>query len=282
MRANKKIGLVLLTTAAVLLCSKPLKAQDAIKLDTFQCHIIGFDFGTIFPSSGASTVLLSDGGSSGNATMASLYKAPWLNFGINTFYKYKSNWLASIDADFWFGNDNLLHRSERMDNIYTSDEIIIGTNGTDAVVTAYNRGIALKAGVGKIFPPFPTRNPNSGILARLSAGWLQQQTIFTLNEVNAPQIDSDYALLYDHQRSGWMLTQSIGLWYMSNFANLINFYITFEVSECWTHSTRDYIYDNYLKLSGPDNNTYFDLLYTIKLCWMFPLKGKSAHEYYYF
>ena len=69
---------------------------------------------------------------------------------------------------------------------------------------------------------------------------------------------------------------------MSNHANLINFYVAFELSQVWSRSTRDYIIDDYLNLRGPDDNHYFDLLYTLKLCWMFPLKGKTVREYYYF
>ena len=214
--------------------------------------------------------------------MASLYKSPWLNFGVNGFYKYKSNWLVSLDFDLFFGNDNLKNRIERMRTVYSSDSIIIGTNGTDAIVTAFNRGLDFKVGVGKIIPVAPKKNPNSGILLRLNGGMMFQQTIFSLNEVNAPQVDGDYALLYDHQRRGFLLNEALGFWFMSNRANLINFYISFEVTQCWTHSTRDYIIDDYLGLHGKDNNSYFDLLYSIKLCWMFPLKGKTSYDYYYY
>lgn len=259
-----------------------LHAQNSNGLDTIECHIVGFKFGTMFPSEKLSFESLEQGGTSRNATMYSLYKAPWLNFGINSFYKYKSNWLVSLDADIWFGSDNLKHRMERMSNIFSRDSIIIGTNGTDAVVTSYNRGISAKGGIGKIIPIWPSKNPNSGLLVQLSGGWMLQQTIFMLNEVNAPQIDGDYALLYDHQRQGFLLSEAIGFWFMSNKANLINFYVTFEVSQCWNRSTRDYTLDNYLGLQGKDNNRYFDLLYSIKLCWMFPLKGKKSYDYYYY
>ena len=271
------LAIMLLST----LCAT-MQAQEEIKLDTIECHIIGFDVGTILPSAKASFATTNQGDRNTDATMASLYKGGWLNFGINTFYKYKNNWLVALDGDIWFGSDNLKQREKRMNNIFTTDGIIIGTNGTDAVVTAYNRGLAFKGGAGKIIPFCPRRNPNSGLLLRASAGWVQQQTIFMLNEVNAPQVDGDYALLYDHQRSGFILSEALGVWYMSNFANLVNCYITFEVSECWTRSTRDCTIDNLLGLSGKDNNRYFDLLYSLKLCWMFPLKGKTAKEYYYY
>ena len=65
-------------------------------------------------------------------------------------------------------------------------------------------------------------------------------------------------------------------------ADYANVYLTFEVSQVWSRSTRQYMIDYYLGLQGKDNNRYFDLLYSIKLCWMFPLKGKTAHDYYFY
>lgn len=257
------------------------QAQPGTKLDTISCAIIGFNVEPIFPSAQGSKVLLPNGSVSHSATMASLYDGPYLGFGINALYKFQSNWLVSLDGSIWFGDDNLSNRTERIP-LYTRDSIIIGTNGIDAVVTCYNRGISLQAGVGKIIPLFPAKNPNSGLLLRLAGGPMQQQTIFMINDVNAPQIDDDYALLYDHQRRGWMFTEGIGYWFMSNNLNLVNFSVTFEVTQCWSRSTRDYMIDNLLGLSGKDSSRYFDLLYSLKFCWMFPLKGKTARDYYYF
>ncbi len=256
-------------------------AQLDFTQDTLSCPIIGFNVGPVMPSTKFSTVTLPDGSTNKNATMASLYKAPYLDFGLNALYKTKSNWLAGIEGNIWFGGDNLNHRVERMGSVFSRDSIVIGTNGTDANVTCYNRGLSVQAGFGKIFPLVPS-NPNSGILARLSGGYMLQQSIFMINDVNAPQIDGDYALLYDHQRSGFVLTEALGYWFMSNRANLVNFYVAFEVQQCWTKSTRDYTIDDYLGLRGKDNNRYFDLVYTVKFCWMFPLKGKSSHDYYFY
>ena len=202
----------------------------------------------------------------------------------DAFYKFKSNWLATLEGDLWFGlsSNNLQHRMERMGNVFTRDSIVVGEGGTDANVTCYNRGLSFQAGAGKIFPLNPERNPNSGILARVSAGYMWQQTIFMMNSERAPQLTDDYALLYDHQRHGVLLTEGIGYWFMSARSDLANVYVAFEVSQCWSWSTRQYQIDHYLGLQGKDNNRYFDLLYSIKLCWMFPLRGKTVHDYYFY
>lgn len=256
-------------------------AQEKLTQDTLQCHIVGFNFATIFPSKGGSFGTLPDGTRSNLGTMYGLYKMPYLNFGINAIYKYKSNWLVTLDGDFLFGSDNLKSREERMTPLFTAESTIIGTNGTDAVVTCYNRGFIVRGGFGKVFR-LSRKNPNSGIMLKLSGGWIQQQTVFFKNEVEAPQIDNEYEHLYDHQRMGGILTESVGYWFMSNKLNLVNFYVAFELSESWMNSTRTYTIDDLMGLRGKDQSRYFDLTYTIKFCWMFPLKGKTAYDYYYY
>ena len=283
MKIREKIFHKTLFAALVVAMTMPLaNAQNAPKLDTLECHIVGFNVGVKMPSVRYSFGTAPDGSTSQQATMASLYKGPYLDYGINALYKYKSNWLVTLDGNLWFGSNNLLYRKERMGSIYTHDSIVLGSNGTDAAVTANNRGFSMQVGFGKIFPIMPSKNPNSGILARLSGGYMRQQTIFMPYQEHAPQVEGDYALLYDHQRHGAMLTEALGYWFMSNNTNLLNLYVSFEVSQCWSRSTRDYTIDHYLGLQGKDNNRYFDLIYSLKLCWMFPLKGKTSHDYYFY
>jgi len=258
------------------------QAQIDLHQDTIECPIVGFNVGLKVPSTLFSFETAPDGTRSQRATMASLYKGPWMDYGINAIYKYKSNWLLTLDGNIWMGSNNLRQRDERMGSVFTRDSIVIGTGGYDAAVTCYNRGLGFMGGVGKIFTLQPEKNPNSGLFARLQGGYMFQQTIFMLNNAQAPQVDGDYALLYDHQRQGFLMGEGVGFWFMSNRANLINFYVELNVQQCWSWSTRDYTIDNYLGLQGKDNNRYFDMLYTLKLCWMFPLKGRQAHDIYFY
>ncbi|MBR1644646.1 MAG: hypothetical protein IJ684_04705 [Bacteroidales bacterium] len=266
--------LVALSTAA--------SAQIKLTLDTLQCPIVGFRVGTLFPSSSLSMATAPDGSHPDNANLYDLYSSPWLSFGVDGYYKLQTNWLFSLEGELIIGNYNLRQSAARLGDLYTHDStpIVIGSNGTNAGLASYNRALALKLGVGKIFTLTP-RNPNSGPFVKLNAGWMQNQTIFTNELVHAPQIEGDYALLYDHQRRGFTLSENIGFWYMRPGANLVNFYIAFEVTQCWSRSTRDYVIDNLMGLHGKDNNRYFDLLYSIKICWMFPLSGKKSYDYYF-
>lgn len=248
-------------------------AQVKLTPDTISAPILGFYFGTTFASDAAST----EGG------MHDLYKSPFLNFGIDASWKAKTGWLASVDGGITFGNDNLRDRTQRMPGVYTNNyaSTVVGENGADANATCYNRALQLRVGGGYIFR-LGNRNPNSGPVVRLFGGLLQQKTVFTMHDVHAPQLEGDYARLYDHKRKGFSLTESIGYWYMSNKGNFYNLYVSLEVTQCWTHSVRDYVIDGVMGLHGKDNTRYFDLLYTLKVCWMFPLKGKTAYDYYYF
>jgi hypothetical protein len=62
----------------------------------------------------------------------------------------------------------------------------------------------------------------------------------------------------------------------------INFKITFDLSQCFSWSTRPYIIDKVMGLNGKDNNRYFDLMGGVKLSWMFPFTGKTSYDYYYY
>ena len=254
------------------------RGQVKLSADTLECHVIGFSAGVLMPGAGSA----SEGSMGGN--MKDLYKGPYLDFNISCDYKYKSNWLVTLDADLWFGynSDNLRCREERM-SIYSSSGILYSWGGYDGVVTAYNRGLSARIGGAKIIPVIKG-NPNSGIMLKLSGGWMMQKTVFSqdMNESPVPQINGDYAKLYDHLRHGAMLTEGIGFVFMSNHLTYVNVRVMFEVSQCLSMSTRPYQLDDYMKLNGKDKNLYFDLIYGVRLSWLFPLMGKTTYDYYYY
>ena len=265
---------------ASLLCITGIAgAQVKLSADTLECHIIGFSAGVMMPGSGSA----STGAQGGN--MKDLYGSPWLDFALNCDYKYKSNWLVTLDADLWFGfsSDNLQQRSERMPSVYLPNGIAYSWGGTDGYVTAYNRGISARIGGGKIVPVLKG-NPNSGLLLKASGGWFMHKTVFhqEYTEAPVPQIVGDYGKLYDHLRNGAILTESIGFVYMSNYSTYVNIRLEFNVSQCISWPSRQYTIDNVMGLNGKDSNRYFDMIYGVKLTWMFPLMGKTTYDYYYY
>lgn len=253
--------------------------QELLRVDTLQCNIIGFSAGAMMPLGGSASSGMKSGG------MKDLYDGPYLDFSLEWAYKFKSGWMITFDADLWFGynSNNLTWRAERMGDLFNSQGRLMAPNGEDGVVTMYNRGLSARPGIAKIINVLP-KNPNSGILLKLSGGWFMQKTVFTqdMNESSIPQLSGDYAGLYDHLRNGMIITESVGFAYMHNHSSYINFKITFDLSQCLSWSSRPYIIDNMMGLNGKDNNTYFDLLLGMKLSWMFPLTGRTSYDYYYY
>lgn len=253
--------------------------QEKHGRDTLQCHIVGVSAGALMPLGGSNSLGLENGG------MKDLYDGPYLNFSFEWDYKTKNGWMPSLDGDLWFGynSDNLTLRAERMGDIFNSQGYLMSWSGYDGVVTMYNRGLAVRLGVAKIIPILK-KNPDSGILLKLSGGWFMQKTVHTqdMSESMVPQLSDDYMKLYDHLRNGVIMTQGVGFLYMSNRGRYINFKVMMEISECWSWSSRPYIIDNIMGLNGKDNSRYFDLMAGLKLSWLFPFTGKTSYDYYYY
>lgn len=268
-----------ITLLGAILIPVVAKAQVKLKVDTLECHIIGFSFGVQTPLYGSNSLGLTGG------NMKDMYKGPYLNFGVECDYKFLENWMVTLDGDLWFGynSDNLTQRAERMGDIYTTQGYLMSWGGTDGVVTMYNRGLSVRPGVARIFNILP-KNPNSGIFLKLSGGWFMQKTAQSqdMNENMVPQVKDAYGRLYDHLRHGVMLTESIGFLYMSNYINYVNFKVELFATECLSWSKRPYTIDKVMGLNGKDESRYFDLMVGIKLSWLFPLTGRTSYDYYYY
>ena len=149
------------------------RGQVKLQADTLECHIVSFSVGMLTPVGSSNSMGLSGG------SMQDLYGWPYLDFALEWGYKYNIDWLVGVDADLWIGmsGDNLANRVERMGNVFNPGETAMAVNGEDGVVTAYNRGLALRPGLGKIIRVLP-KNPNSGVLLKVSGGWFMQKTVF--------------------------------------------------------------------------------------------------------
>ncbi|MCR5589151.1 MAG: hypothetical protein K6F72_06010 [Bacteroidales bacterium] len=263
---------------AAMMLPTTMMGQVKLAVDTLECHIIGFSVGALMPGSGMS----SDGSLGGS--MRDLYQGPYLDFSLGCDYKYKSNWMVTLDADLWFGynSDNLRDRELRIP-AYGPTGVALSWGGYDGVVTAYNRGLSARVGGAKIIPVIKN-NPNSGIMLKINGGWMMQKTVFSqdMNESPVPQLSGEYAKLYNQLRHGVILSEGVGFIFMSNISTYVNFKIMFEVSQCFSWSTRPYQLDNLIGLNGKDNSTHIDLMYGLKLSWMFPLMGKTTYDYYYY
>ncbi len=202
---------------------------------------------------------------------------PFININTNLGWKTDKNWIYYCEFGFQFGSDNVKIKNDILSGMLTntSDPFVIGQDGTNAGVVAYNRNLSLSIFGGKVIPLWFS-NPNSGLMITLGAGFLQHQIIYQPTLTEAPQIEGDYALGYDRQMRGAMVSGFLGYIHMSK-KNFANFYLGVQVDNSWTRMTRDYQFD----LRRGDNNLYYDGMLTFKIGWMFPFYGRSADKIYY-
>lgn len=202
---------------------------------------------------------------------------PFININTNLGWKTDKNWIYYCEFGFQFGSNNVKIKNDILSGMLTntSDPFVIGQDGTNAGVVAYNRNLSLSIFGGKVIPLWFS-NPNSGLMITLGAGFLQHQIIYQPTLTEAPQIEGDYALGYDRQMRGAMVSGFLGYIHMSK-KNFANFYLGVQVDNSWTKMTRDYQFD----LRRGDNNLYYDGMLTFKIGWMFPFYGRSADKIYY-
>src|SRR5688572_26799444 len=124
--------------------------------------------------------------------------------------------------------------------------------------------------------PIAKASVNSGVYVLAGAGFMQHKIHYEDVSRTASQLRGDYKKGYDRLTNGLALTQNLGYMYLAERRN-INFFVQLEITEGFTQNRRDYNFD----LMGPDNQKRLDLLYGIKLGWIFPVYKKLPQEFYY-
>lgn len=201
----------------------------------------------------------------------------FLNTNVNLGWKTEKNWIYYCEFGFQFGSDNVKIKNDILADmlVNTSDPFVIGQDGTNAGVVAYNRNLSLSVFGGKVIPLWFS-NPNSGLMLTAGLGFLQHQIIYQPTLTKAPQIEGDYAYGYDRQMRGAMASVFIGYIQMSK-KNFANFYLGVQIDNAFTKMTREYQFD----LRRGDDKIYHDGMLTLKIGWMFPFYGRDADKIYY-
>lgn len=189
-------------------------------------------------------------------------------------YKTNKNWLWGLEANFIFGND-VKKAGEIIAGISDDSGFVIGMDGTYTNIRPMERGFSTLAKVGKVIPAFNI-NPNSGIVFNFGIGYMQHKIRWDVESNNAPQLSGDYVKGYDRFTEGFIMSQSLGLFYLGD-ARLWNFKAAVEVQEAFTTLKR-YNFDT----MGGDSKNRVDLFFGLKLSWMIPLYGRAPKAIYYF
>lgn len=189
-------------------------------------------------------------------------------------YKLKSNWIFSLNGGFVFGGK--IKEDSILNNIANEDGLILGNDGTFAIVNLFERGMHFSFTFGKLFT-FKKPNPNSGIILQLGPSFLQHKIRIETSETGVPQLDNDYKKGYDRLTNGIGLNESVTYVYFGN-KYLVNFYFGLDFIQSFTQNRRDFNFDTMSK----DEKKRIDLLWGIKAGWMLPLYRKAPHKFYYY
>lgn len=195
--------------------------------------------------------------------------------GAGFLYKTKKNWLFGLEGSFLTGNKV---KENPLDSILTEDGFLIGEDGLIADVRISERGVKLPVlKVGRLISaPIGKASVNSGFIFLAGVGFMQHKINYYDVTGSAPQIRGDYQKGYDRLTNGIALTQNIGYLYL-NRKNHANFFINLEITEAFTKNRRELNFNTRTK----DTQSRVDLLYGIKVGWIFPVYKKKPAEFYY-
>ena len=194
------------------------------------------------------------------------------NIGFNVDFKLASNWVIGINSQFFFGNQ--VKDTSMLTDMYTSNGQTINQNGAFANVLAYERGWIFTGNIGKVFPIIGP-NPNSGILLKFGAGFIQHKVRIEAEQDLVPQFTGEYSKLYDRYTNGLVLTQFIGYSHMGN-KGLANFFAGIDLSEGFTRGRR-------LRQAGAEtevNKSRTDLLMGLRAGWIVPIRKRPLQDFY--
>jgi len=248
-----KILIVLISFFAI---SNEVQSQRSDRDSLSAIHTFGFSGGLQFPFGDLSERF----GVNGSA-------------GFSYYYKTKSNLLIGAEGNLIFGA-NVKNSNELASEIRTPDGFFIDNQGLLATVLIQERGLDIRLVAGKIFPVFGP-NPNSGLLIKFGAGFLQHRIRFEARENEVPQIEGEAQKGYDRLSNGLSISQFIGYHHYGN-RNRINFSVGLEFIEAFTQSRRDYNID----LMRRDDANRLDGLVGLRATWIIPIYQRASDKYY--
>lgn len=193
--------------------------------------------------------------------------------GAEIAYKNMPNWLWTVGTTITFGRK--IREPNHLQNLWTSQNTIIGVDGRNAAISRYHRGYQIYAQGAKIFPKIGGVNPNSGLFVQGGIGYIQHkiriETIGNLSyDLNKGSVEG-----YDRLCGGLMLTEGIGYLFLDN-NRLANFFVLLECVQGFTKSLRRIQYD----VPNPDLKTRFDMAFGIKIGYMLTFYRNIETDYF--
>jgi hypothetical protein len=193
--------------------------------------------------------------------------------GIRIDIKNRRNWTFGGSARFLFGTS--IVEGDVLAALRGPSGFLIGTDGFQYVPIPNMRGLQFAFDVGKV-TPLLAANPNSGISLSVGVGYLQHRILLDVERDFVPQVEGEYAKLYDRFSSGFWVRQRLGYLY-SGEARFLNLHAGLELSQGFTQERRSFQGD-----LGPVTDTQrMDLQWGIFASWVLPIYENPKTRYFY-
>lgn len=195
------------------------------------------------------------------------------NVGIAFNVKTTKNVYYGLEWGFITGNK--VHEQGLMQNLLTSNNEIIDSEGKIADVIVQERGYTLTFTGGKLFS-LNKINKNSGILLKGGIGYMQHKIRLETQIHDVPQLQEEYLKGYDRLTNGVVFSQFAGYYHMSS-NRFANFYVGVEAFEGFTAGRRSFNFDT----QEADNAARRDILIGVRAGWCIHIYKRTYRDYYY-
>ncbi|MCB0794549.1 MAG: hypothetical protein KDB88_07405 [Flavobacteriales bacterium] len=194
------------------------------------------------------------------------------SLGLSAFAKLPNNFFLGGEGAFIFGNQVI--EPGLGDGLQNSYGQILDQEGQPATVLVFQRGYSLLASVGKIMP-IVGPNPNSGLMLKLSGGYLRHKIRIETQNNEVPQLQDDYLEGYDRLTGGPAAQLEIGYLHIGN-NRFANFFVALHSLFGFTSSLRAVNFDT----GQADQEDRLDMLTGLRAGWTLPIYRRKADSFY--
>lgn len=199
---------------------------------------------------------------------------PNSNIAMRVGIKTGSNIQLDLVGAFIFGN-NVRIRDEMLQSLKTSKGYVLTAAGERAQISYSQRGFSISLQAGKVFPL--GYNPNSGILLKAGAGFLQHNVRIKVEDRRVPHLNEDRTDYFDRRASGLTFHEFVGYQHFAN-NRVANFFIGLEFFQAFPENRRSFNVDDI----EDNGRKRFDMLHGIRAGFMLPLYDSESKEVYYY
>lgn len=194
--------------------------------------------------------------------------------GASFMLKFESNLLLGVSGNYLFSSG--IKNNEYYEYLQNDDGWITNMYGEPGIVAEKLDGFTITGELGYVIPAF-NPNPNSGILVKAGAGFLQHKIWIEERGNNMPQLTPEYIKGYDRLCNGLMTNQFIGYVFFHRKAAW-NFYAGLEFTQGYTQNRRSWDFIREKKI----DEKRLDLLYSIKIGWIISFHKRMSTELYFY